>query len=177
MSWYQSIHISTIIINKTCHLYIIKTSYDIEIACKELYWPREPKFMHIINVFKNYDQAHLKIFPQSVVTPKDINKMFGITASDIDKYSRVIFPITFICFQVILVSNIRKIYLYIYIIWTIIFYVDKTIFSADVLDNISASLGKLHSNFYLEHFDIMMFLTFILHLMIQIVNKKNCRTH
>ena len=72
--------------------------------------------MHIINVFKNYDQAHLKIFPQSVVTPKDINKMFGITASDIDKYSRVIFPITFICFQVILVSNIRKIYLYIYII-------------------------------------------------------------
>ena len=163
MSWYQSIHIST----------IIKTSYDIEIACKELYWPREPKFMHIINVFKNYDQAHFKIFPQSVVTPKDINKMFGITASDIDKYSRVIFPITFICFQVILVSNIRKIY----IIWTIIFYVDKTIFSADVLDNISASLGKLHSNFYLEHFDIMMFLTFILHLMIQIVNKKNCRTH
>jgi len=35
----------------------------------------------------------------SVVTPKDINKMFGITASDIDKYSRVIFPITFVCFQ------------------------------------------------------------------------------
>jgi len=37
--------------------------------------------------------------PISVVTPKDINKMFGITASDIDKYSRVIFPITFVCFQ------------------------------------------------------------------------------
>lgn len=35
----------------------------------------------------------------SVVTPKDINKMFGITASDIDKYSRLIFPITFVCFQ------------------------------------------------------------------------------
>ena len=35
----------------------------------------------------------------SVVTPKDINKMFGITASDIDKYSRMIFPITFVCFQ------------------------------------------------------------------------------
>jgi hypothetical protein len=34
-----------------------------------------------------------------VVTPKDINKMFGITASDIDKYSRMIFPITFVCFQ------------------------------------------------------------------------------
>merc|ERR1719266_2309899 len=41
-----------------------------------------------------------RLIPQSsVVTPKDINKMFGITASDIDKYSRVIFPITFICFQ------------------------------------------------------------------------------
>jgi len=37
--------------------------------------------------------------PMSVVTPKDINRMFGITASDIDKYSRVIFPITFLCFQ------------------------------------------------------------------------------
>ena len=25
--------------------------------------------------------------------------MFGITASDIDKYSRILFPITFCCFQ------------------------------------------------------------------------------
>ena len=42
-----------------------------------------------------------KLIPSlaSVVTPKDINKMFGITASDIDKYSRMIFPITFVCFQ------------------------------------------------------------------------------
>jgi len=40
-----------------------------------------------------------RLMPQSIVTPKDINKMFGITASDIDKYSRVIFPITFTCFQ------------------------------------------------------------------------------
>ena len=30
---------------------------------------------------------------------KDLNKMFGMTASDIDKYSRVIFPVTFTCFQ------------------------------------------------------------------------------
>jgi len=30
---------------------------------------------------------------------KDLNKMFGMTASDIDKYSRVIFPVTFISFQ------------------------------------------------------------------------------
>lgn len=40
-----------------------------------------------------------KLVPTFSVTPKDINKMFGITASDIDKYSRVIFPITFVCFQ------------------------------------------------------------------------------
>ena len=30
---------------------------------------------------------------------KDLNKMFGMTASDIDKYSRVFFPVTFTCFQ------------------------------------------------------------------------------
>ena len=30
---------------------------------------------------------------------KDLNKMFGMTSSDIDKYSRVIFPVTFTSFQ------------------------------------------------------------------------------
>ncbi|XP_059079312.1 gamma-aminobutyric acid receptor subunit beta-like isoform X3 [Tigriopus californicus] len=30
---------------------------------------------------------------------KELNKMFGMTASDIDKYSRVFFPVTFTCFQ------------------------------------------------------------------------------
>jgi len=30
---------------------------------------------------------------------KDLNKMFGMTASDIDKYSRIFFPVTFISFQ------------------------------------------------------------------------------
>jgi glycine receptor alpha-3 len=30
---------------------------------------------------------------------KDLNKMFGMTASDIDKYSRVMFPVSFFCFQ------------------------------------------------------------------------------
>ena len=30
---------------------------------------------------------------------KDLNKMFGMTASDIDKYSRVIFPVSFVSFQ------------------------------------------------------------------------------
>ena len=30
---------------------------------------------------------------------KELNKMFGMTASDIDKYSRIVFPITFLCFH------------------------------------------------------------------------------
>ena len=30
---------------------------------------------------------------------KDLNKMFGMAASDIDKYSRIVFPITFISFH------------------------------------------------------------------------------
>ena len=32
-------------------------------------------------------------------TMKELNKMFGMTASDIDKYSRVIFPLLFTSFQ------------------------------------------------------------------------------
>ena len=30
---------------------------------------------------------------------KNLNTMFGMTASDIDKYSRIVFPVTFTCFQ------------------------------------------------------------------------------
>ncbi|KAK7793360.1 hypothetical protein R5R35_008510 [Gryllus longicercus] len=38
--------------------------------------------------------------PQHVIhPPKDLNKMFGISSSDIDKYSRIIFPVCFVCFN------------------------------------------------------------------------------
>ena len=37
--------------------------------------------------------------PSSVNIPKHLNELFGVSPSDIDKYSRVVFPVCFVCFN------------------------------------------------------------------------------
>lgn len=41
----------------------------------------------------------LKAPPPTPFGPKDLNRMHGVSPSDIDKYSRVVFPACFVCFN------------------------------------------------------------------------------
>lgn len=46
------------------------------------------------------DEEAAAPIPQHIIHPnKDMNKMYGITPSDIDKYSRIMFPVCFVCFN------------------------------------------------------------------------------
>lgn len=44
-------------------------------------------------------QELLPLTPGPKYAVKNLNKIYGMTASDIDKYSRIIFPVTFTCFH------------------------------------------------------------------------------
>jgi gamma-aminobutyric acid receptor subunit beta len=54
-----------------------------------------PGHLNLINGPRSDEEASAVIIPPG----KDLNKLYGFTPSDIDKYSRVVFPVCFICFN------------------------------------------------------------------------------
>ena len=57
--------------------------------------PPNPNLNHLNNNGSGMPPAQ----PQPIHCKKNLQKMMGISPSDIDKYSRIFFPVTFICFN------------------------------------------------------------------------------
>ena len=52
--------------------------------------------------------------PLSIRSHSHINSMLGMAASDIDKYSRIVFPVTFFCFQLmywVIYDHLAQVYI------------------------------------------------------------------